>query len=116
MFIENLSAALMRRFDQDKLSYEMAAELCDICSKTINNIVSGKGNPRVTTLEKISKGLGLTPNEILLSPDEEIAPGKECPDCIRWIDACVSNNLPLGSGEAVVCENRAHCPVWKFFA
>ena len=66
------------------MSYEMAAELCNLSVKTIGNIACRKSIPSIASLEKLCAGFGKTPNELLTNTDgqEAIAyrlPGAEPP-------------------------------------
>lgn len=65
MFSKELSASLLRICDLRKLSYETAAELCDISSRQFGNIVREESVPSMKTFEKFCNGLDLTPNDLL---------------------------------------------------
>ena len=67
MFLDNLSTSVLRRCDQDRLSYEAASELCDLSSRYFGDIARGKTAPTILTLEKLCNGFQCTPNELLLS-------------------------------------------------
>ncbi len=67
MFLDNLSTSVLRRCDQDNLTYETASELCDLSSRYFGDIARGKTAPTILTLEKLCKGFQCTPNELLLS-------------------------------------------------
>ena len=43
---------------------EEAAEACDLSDRAYREIESGHGNPKLATLEQISKGLGIAPGDL----------------------------------------------------
>ena len=71
MFLNNLSAALLRLCDQTGLSYEKAAERCEISARHFSNLVRRTSAPLLGTLEKLCAGFGVTPNELLLGEEEK---------------------------------------------
>lgn len=66
MFLDNLSASVLRLCDARKLSYEAASELCDLSSRYFGDIARGKTAPTIPTLEKLCVGFDLTPNDLLI--------------------------------------------------
>lgn len=67
MFLDNLSTAVLHLCDEHELTYESAAELCDLSSRYFGDIARRKTSPTIITLEKICTGFQRTPNELLLS-------------------------------------------------
>ena len=65
MFSKKLSSSVLSICDSGDLSYEAAAELCDLSSRYFGDIARGKTSPTVNTLEKLCNGLNRTPNELL---------------------------------------------------
>ncbi len=65
MFKENLSRSLLQICDTRKLSYEAAAELCDISPRHMGSILRGQTSPNIMTLEKICMAFERSPNELL---------------------------------------------------
>ena len=68
MFSKKLSSSVLSICDSGDLSYEAAAELCDLSSRYFGDIARGKTSPTVNTLEKLCNGLNRTPNELLGFP------------------------------------------------
>ena len=68
MFLDNLSAAVLRLCDENGLSYESASERCELSSRYFGDIARGKTAPTIHTLEKLCIGFDRTPNELLISP------------------------------------------------
>lgn len=66
MFLDNLSAALLRFCAARSLSYEEVAERCRISPRYSGEIVRKHTSPTLRTLEKICAGLDVTPNDLLL--------------------------------------------------
>ena len=66
MFLDNLSASVLRLCDTPKLSYEAASERCDLSSRYFGDIARGKTAPTVLTLEKLCVGFDPTPNNLLI--------------------------------------------------
>lgn len=50
---------------QKKLTLETAAELCDISSRYLGRIERGKTSAGIDTIEKISRGLGVSLEKLL---------------------------------------------------
>jgi len=68
MFLDNLSAAVLRLCEKKGLSYEAASERCALSSRYFGDIARGRTAPSVVTLEKLCLGFGTTPNDLLLLP------------------------------------------------
>ena len=66
MFLDNLSASVLRLCDSRKLSYEAASEQCELSSRYFGDIARGKTAPTILTLEKLCVGFDLTPNDFLI--------------------------------------------------
>lgn len=66
MFLDTLSATILRLCYFLHLSYEAASERCDLSSRYFASIARGKTAPTIRTLEKLCIGFNLTPNELLL--------------------------------------------------
>ncbi len=65
MFLENLSASLLRLCDAEHLSYEQASERCNCCSRHFSNIVCRRSCPSLNVFEQICLGFHETPNRLL---------------------------------------------------
>ena len=89
MFLDNLSASVLRLCDTHKLSYEAASERCGLSSRYLGDIARGKTAPTILTLEKLCVGFDLTPNDLLVpSPigremSFRITGLPDCPHCGR---------------------------------
>ena len=66
MFLDNLSASILKLCNSRKLSYEAASERCELSSRYFGDIARGKTAPMILTLEKLCVGFDLTPNELLV--------------------------------------------------
>ena len=73
MFLNNLSHSLRHLFDESRLSYVAAAELCHLSKDTIWNIAYKRSVPTLASFEKLCSGFGKTPNELLINADSEQA-------------------------------------------
>ncbi len=56
MFSNNLSVALLKLCDRSGLSYERAAERCEISARRFSNLVRRVSAPPLGTLEKLLLG------------------------------------------------------------
>lgn len=65
MFSDNLPVSLLRLCDSYGLTYEAAAERCNISTRYFGSIARGKATPSIVTLEKLCIGFNATPNELL---------------------------------------------------
>ncbi|MBE5786071.1 MAG: helix-turn-helix transcriptional regulator [Clostridiales bacterium] len=75
MFSKKLSTAILSICDSQQLSYEAAAELCDLSPRYFGSIARGQASPSVNTLEKLCNGFDRSPNELLgfSTAEEEMA-------------------------------------------
>lgn len=71
MYKDNLSVFLLRECYERNLSYEMAAELCNISERHFGNIVRRKNTPSVNIIERMCDAFDKTPNDLLLPPDDD---------------------------------------------
>lgn len=69
MFLENLSANLLRLCENQALSYEAASEKCRLSARHFGSVVRGQASPRIDMLEKLCTGFEVTPNDLLLPAD-----------------------------------------------
>ena len=64
--MSNISKNLREIREQKKLSQEKLARLADVANNTVIKIESGKNqNPKLETLKKISKALGISVDELI---------------------------------------------------
>ena len=68
MFSDALSTAVLRLCEVHELSYEAAAERCDISPRYYGSIARKEASPSIMVLEKICNGFQLTPNDLLMPP------------------------------------------------
>ena len=68
MFSKNLSTSILQLCSSRDLSYEEAAERCDLSPRYFGSIARGQTNVSLSTFEKLCKGFELTPNELLMIP------------------------------------------------
>lgn len=66
MYLDNLSASVLKLCHSRKLSYKTASERCKISTAYFGDIVRGKTEPTIKTLEKLCAGFDLTPNDLLI--------------------------------------------------
>lgn len=66
MFQENMSVSIVLLCKARHLSYEAAAEQCDLSTRYFSDIARGKVSFSVTILEKVCNGFRVTPNDLLL--------------------------------------------------
>ena len=66
MFSDTLSERILSILRSRRLSYEAATELCGISSRCLGGIVRREVEPKLPTVEKLCRGLGTTPDELLL--------------------------------------------------
>ena len=67
MFSKNLSLTILQLCSSRDLSYEKAAELCGLSLRYFDSVARGQTNASIITLEKLCKGLELTPKQTRLS-------------------------------------------------
>ena len=65
MFSDKLSVSVRQLCSAYGLSYEEAAERCDLSPRYFGSIARGQTAVSITTLEKLCKGFNSTPNELL---------------------------------------------------
>ena len=53
MYLDNLSASVLRLIEEQDLTYESASERCDLSAQHFGSIVRGKTALSVPTLEKL---------------------------------------------------------------
>lgn len=68
MFSDTLSTAVLLLCEIHKLSYEAAAERCEISPRYYGSIARKEASPSIIVLEKICRGFQLTPNDLLMPP------------------------------------------------
>ena len=71
MFLANLSDALLRLCEQWNLSYADAASMCGLSGRYFGAMICRRTRPSIWTLEKLCSGFGVTPNELLLTQNEQ---------------------------------------------
>lgn len=67
MFSDKLSATILRLCEINALTYEAAADCCNISSRYFGSIVRCKSIPSILVLEKLCTGFHVTPNGLLLN-------------------------------------------------
>jgi len=65
MYSKELANSVLSICEKRKLSYEAASELRGISPRYFGSIARGQTTISISTLEKISKGFGETPNGLL---------------------------------------------------
>ena len=114
MFSDNLSNHALKIVEENNFSYETAAELCDMSTRHFGNIVRRHAVPSVNMLERMCKGFGVTPNELLLSEPVELSakqqPMKVSMEKVR-LDSGITAYYPVcpGCGEAPGREFQYYC-------
>lgn len=83
MFSKNLSTSILQLCSSRDLSYEEAAERCDLSPRYFGSIARGQTNVSLSTFEKLCTGFELTPNELLRIP-----PLSDCRIPITFICGC----------------------------
>lgn len=68
MFSDKLTDALLQICETKHLSYEAAAELCDISHRYFGDVIRKESSPTITVLEKFCRAFDKTPNELLGYP------------------------------------------------
>lgn len=128
MFLDNLSASVLRLCDTRKLSYEAASERCDLSSRYFGDIARGKTAPTILTLEKLCVGFDLTPNDLLIPSDlwQEITfRTPMLVTAIRYYrchygntsyPVCPRCGITLEREYQTYCDRCGQCLSWKDFA
>ena len=121
MFLDNLSARVLRIIDENDYSYETAAELCDMSTRHFGNIVRRHTVPSVNMLENICRGLDISPNRLLL-PEQmlkyetlndtkaEMVRVVLCVDGMTFYTACRGCDCTLAGGCHEQCLDCRHKP------
>ncbi len=65
-FIFNLKTERIKQ----RLSQEQLAEKCKLHRTYISYLECGKRNPSIETLDKIAKGLGIVPTQLLINKED----------------------------------------------
>ncbi len=74
MFLDNLCNRISCIYDERRLTYETAAELCDLSPRHIGNILCRKTKQlSIPTFEKLCKGFEMSPNDLLLPQEIQAA-------------------------------------------
>ena len=127
MFLDNLSASVLRLCETHKLSYEAASEQCELSSRYFSDIARGKTAPTILTLEKLCIGFSQTPNDLLLSASEQQelsfrAPMKvmqiRCFRCTHgrtYAAVCPRCKVTLEREYQSFCDRCGQCLNWKEF-
>ncbi|MCD8087929.1 MAG: helix-turn-helix domain-containing protein [Oscillospiraceae bacterium] len=104
MFLDNLSASVLRLCNANHLSYESASELCCLSSRYFGDIARGKTSPTILTLEKLCIGFGCTPNELLIHPSDHVQTSFRVPMLVTHVRCYKGSN---GLFEFPVCPRCA---------
>ena len=122
MYLDNLSASVLRLIEEQDLTYESASERCDLSVRHFGSIVRGKTALSVPTLEKLCIGFDTTPNMLLLpcnsieeeyrvpmlvleDPHHQRTSRPICPHC----------RLPLGREYQRYCDYCGQCLDWRLY-
>lgn len=128
MFLDNLSASILRLCDSRKLSYEAASERCELSSRYFGDIARGKTAPTVHTLEKLCVGFDLTPNDLLIPTPMQQELTFRAPmrvtqvRCLRWscgivsFPVCPRCRITLEREYQTFCDRCGQCLSWKRFS
>ena len=65
MFSDNLTASLLQICVAWHLSYEAAAEQCNISVRYFSDVIRKVSSPTLTVLEKFCNAFDMTPNDLL---------------------------------------------------
>ena len=76
MFSDNLTAALLQICEAWHLSYEAAAERCNISVRYFSDVIRKVSSPTLTVLEKFCNAFDMTPNDLL---------GFSSPESLRFL-------------------------------
>ena len=128
MFLDNLSASILRLCDSRRLSYEAASERCELSSRYFGDIARGKTAPTVHTLEKLCVGFDLTPNDLLIPTPMQQELTFRAPmrvtqvRCLRWpcgivsFPVCPRCRITLEREYQAFCDRCGQCLSWKNFS
>ena len=68
MFALHVVESLLHHCHRYSVTLKDIAQICDISPQHLSKIIRGKAFPSLTTIEKLCRGLDLTPNDLLLAP------------------------------------------------
>lgn len=68
MFSDHLTDNLLRICDAERISYETAADRCDISPRYFGRLIRKKSSPTLIIFERICSGFHATPNDLLGFP------------------------------------------------
>ena len=119
MFSDNLSDHILQILSSKELSYESAAELCDMSPRHLGNIVRRCTVPSVAMLEKICRGLNATPNGLLLPGPTQSEPGPRplrllAVQAVRCINGFICRPLCPGCEIRSEYEQPNRCALCQF--
>ena len=115
MFLDNLSTSVLKLCDTRRLSYEAAAERCDLSSRYFGDIARGKTAPTILTLEKLCVGFALTPNDLLIPSEvwSEMAFREPMPvthiRCFRYLSGVTGFPVCPQCGKTMEREYQPYC-------
>jgi transcriptional regulator with XRE-family HTH domain len=127
MFSDNLADALLRFFGETNMSYETASELCHLSERTICNIACRRSVASIASLEKLCKGFGKTPNELLSKIDEQQAVTYRFPMAVSTakifrsslgyssFPVCPRCSSTLVREYQAYCDRCGQCLGWDFY-
>lgn len=124
MFSDNLADALLRFFGETNMSYETASELCHLSERTICNIACRRSVASIASLEKLCKGFGKTPNELLSKIDEQQAVTYRFPMTAKIFlsslgyssfPVCPRCSSTLVREYQTYCDRCGQCLGWDFY-
>ena len=129
MFLDNLCDRISCIYDERKLTYETAAELCDLSPRHIGNILCHKTKQlSIPTFEKLCKGFEMSPNDLLLPKEVQTAISQLQPMPVTHIHCYYCSNGMTGYPVCPNCkttmerEFQRHCDRcgqcldWKLFS
>ena len=123
MFLDSLSASVLRLCDAYRLSYEAASERCGLSSRYFGDIARGKTAPTVLTLEKLCVGFALTPNDLLIPSTEmvfrspmpvtQVRCFRSYPCGITEFPVCPRCGITMEREYQAYCDRCGQCLDWK---
>lgn len=128
MFSDALSTAVLRLCEVYDLSYEAAAERCDISSRYYGSIARKEASPTILVLEKICNGFQLTPNDLLMPPvlRQQLrfrlpmpvthAQGFPCQNGFTTYPVCPQCGITFEREYQHYCDRCGQCLDWKCFS
>ncbi len=127
MFLDNLSAAVLRFCRAKNLSYEAASEICKLSARYFGDIARGKTAPTILTLEKLCDGFKCTPNELLIATpafsgilfrEPMLVMRSNCYSCYHGVTTypiCPRCNISLEREFQAYCDRCGQCLDWSRF-